>query len=108
MSTYLAAELEALPENYIVAVEKNRWRRLWAIITVLLGAAAAGSSIFASTFANCEGRRRYCEDEEAAMFVWLMISSGWLFWALVMFGVWWACREYRPVIREGTRVAADE
>lgn len=106
MSTHLAAELEALPEHCIVAVEKNRWRRLWAICTGLWAAAAVAAGIVAAATAGgvyCtrrEQRGGLCTDMRLdAAFPWLVVMGGAAFWALMWFAIWWACREYRPVLR---------
>lgn len=104
MSTYLAAGLEALPDDSVVTVEKNRWRRIWAICVGLWTVIAIAAGIVAiamSAQIDCSRLTRSgCTDARLDdAFPWLMAMAGAVVAALLWFAVWWACREYRLVLR---------
>ncbi|WP_419944376.1 hypothetical protein [Candidatus Poriferisodalis sp.] len=101
MSTRLAVGLAELPDGFAVTVEKNRWRRLWAVMCIGTAAIAIAGGVLAAVTASSAECSRYstdcAADQALAALPWMIASGSAMSWAVILFGIWWATRQYRPV-----------
>ena len=96
MTKIVETEVAALLRDYWPVIDKNRWRTLCALYVVLFGAIAALSGGIGTSYLQCT-RGQDCDAREIVAYILFGSAAWWGTVTLVMFGVWWACREYRVV-----------